>query len=168
MYSIGDYVVKVNDGVCKVEEITHLEMPGVSNEKLYYVMVPIHNKGSRIFVPVDGKPDELRVVITPTEVDTIMGKVADMDAEWIVNNKFREQKYKEVLLEGNPECMVSYIKLMYKKRQERENAGKKNTAVDERYLRFMEETVYSEFAFALGCEKSEIKEKMMNLLKCDR
>lgn len=163
MYSIGDYVVKVNDGVCKVEEITHLEMSGVSSEKLYYVMVPIQNNGSRIFVPVDGKAEELRFVITPEEVEDIMKKVADMDAEWIVNNKFREQKYKEVLHEGNPECMVSYIKLMYQKRQEREAAGKKNTAVDERYLRFMEEAVYVEFAFALGCEKSEIKEKITKL-----
>lgn len=163
MYSIDDYVVKVNDGVCKVEEITHLEMSGVSNEKLYYVMVPIQNNGSRIFVPVDGKAEELRFVITPAEVEDIMKKVADMDAEWIVNNKFREQKYKEVLHEGNPECMVSYIKLMYRKRQEREAVGKKNTAVDERYLRFMEEAVYAEFAFALGCEKSEIKEKITKL-----
>lgn len=163
MYSIGDYVVKVNDGVCKVEEITHLEMSGVSNEKLYYVMVPIQNKGSRIFVPVDGKQEDLRSVIPPERVEEIMGKVSDMDAEWIVNNKFREQRYKEVLHEGDPECLVSYIKMMYQKRREREASGKKNTAVDERYLRFMEETVYSEFAFVMDCDKTEIKEKIIKL-----
>lgn len=163
MYSIGDYVVKVNDGVCRVEEITHLEMSGVSNEKLYYVMVPVQNKGSRIFVPVDGKPEDLRPVITPSEAAKIMEKVPDLQAEWILNNKFREQKYKEVLHEGDPECLVSYIKLMYEKRREREASGKKNTAVDERYLRFMEETVYSELAFVLDCDKTEIKEKIIRL-----
>ena len=72
MYSIGDYVVKVNDGVCRVEELTHLEMSGVSHDKLYYLLVPVHNKGSRIFVPVESKAEELRFVMTPAEVNQIM------------------------------------------------------------------------------------------------
>ena len=163
MYSIGDYVVKVNDGVCRVEELTHLEMSGVSHDKLYCLLVPVHNKGSHIFVPVESKAEELRFVMTPAEVNQIMEKIPDMETEWIVNNKFREQKYKEVLHEGNPECMVGYIKIMYEKRRERDAMGKKNTAIDERYLRLMEEAVYTEFAFSLDCEKAEIKEKITNM-----
>ena len=164
MYAVGDYVVKVNDGVCQVEEITHLQMSGVSNEKLYYLLVPICNKGSRIFVPVEGREKELRFVVEPEVIGQIMEKIPSMETEWIENNKLREMKYKEVLHECDPECMVGYIKSMYQKRREREAAGKKNTALDERYLKSMEDAVYTEFAFALGCEKSEMKEKIIKMM----
>ncbi len=163
MYSVGDFVVKVNDGVCHVKEITQLQMSGVANDRLYYVLVPVHNKGSRIFVPVEGKVNELRCVVTPQTVDRILGKVSEMDVEWIVNNKLRELKYKEVLHEGNLETLIGYIKVMYQKRGERESLGKRNTALDERYLKMMEDAVYAEMAFSLGCERAEIKEKITRL-----
>lgn len=163
MYSVGDFVVKVNDGVCRVEEITQLQMSGVASDRLYYVLVPVHNKGSRIFVPVEGKANELRFVVTPQTVDQILEKVPEMDTQWIVNNKLRELKYKEVLHEGNLETLIGYIKVMYQKRRERESLGKRNTALDERYLKMMEDAVYTEFAFTLGCERSEIKEKVTKM-----
>lgn len=164
MYAVGDYVVKVNDGVCQIEEITHLQMSGVSNEKLYYLMVPVYNKGSRIFVPVEGREDELRFVVDEKSITQMLEKVPSMETEWIENNKLREAKYKEVLHDGDPECMLGYIKVMYQKRREREAVGKKNTAVDERYLKFMEDAVYAEFAFSMGCEKAEMKEKIVKMM----
>ena len=163
MYSIGDIVVKVNDGVCRVEEITKLQMSGVSNDRLYYLLVPIHNNGSKIFVPLEGKAEELRPVIEPEAIAQILEKLPEMDVEWITNNKLRELKYKEGLHSGNLEIMVGYIKIMYQKRGEREAAGKRNTAVDERYLKLMEDAVYAEFAFSLGCERSEIKKKVIQM-----
>lgn len=167
MYSVGDYVVKVNDGVCRVEEITQLQMSGVSSEKLYYLLVPVNNKGSRIFVPAeDGSGEKaggLRSVVESDRLEQILEKISEMDIEWIPNNKLRELKYKEVFQSADLELMVGYIKCMYKKRQEREALGKRNTALDERYLKQMEEAVYAEFAFSLGCEKSLIKEKIVKL-----
>lgn len=163
MYSVGDYVVKVNDGVCQIEEITHLKMSGVDNDKLYYLLLPVHNKDSRIFVPVEGKTEGLRLVVTPDVANEIMKKVPGMEVEWNTSNKLREIKYKEVLRGGDLECMLGYIKSMHQKRQERESQGKKNTAMDERYLKMMEDAVYTEFAFSLGCEKAEVKERVLKM-----
>lgn len=36
MYKIGDYIVKPAKGICKVEDILHLDMPGV--DKRYFVL----------------------------------------------------------------------------------------------------------------------------------
>lgn len=164
MYSVGDYVVKVNDGVCRVEEVTHLQMSGVSSDKLYYLLVPINNSGSRIFVPVEGRESELRFVVKKDRIDEIVSQIPNMDAEWIVNNKFREIKYKEVLHSGDIEQMLTYIKIILLKRREREIEGKKHTALDERYLKMMEDAVYAELAFSLGCDRSEVKEKILNVI----
>lgn len=167
MYSVGDNVVKVNDGVCRVAEITRLDMGGVSNDRLYYRLEPVYDKEGRVFVPVEGRTEELRLVTEPVVVREILNKLSDVDTAWIENNKLRELRYKEVLRENDPECMVGYIKVMYQKRWEREMTGKKNTAVDERYLRLLEDAVYAEFAFSLGCQKNDIKELILKKIKAD-
>ncbi len=41
MYSVGEYVVKANKGVCKIEDIMHLDMHGIDKNQLYYYMVPL-------------------------------------------------------------------------------------------------------------------------------
>ncbi len=47
---------------------------------------------------------------------------------------------------------------MYIRRLERSAQGKKSTAVDEHYFKLAEESLYSELAFAIGRDKSEMKD----------
>jgi CarD family transcriptional regulator len=41
MYEIGEYIVKPMNGVCKVEDITCVDMPGADKNKIYYLLIPI-------------------------------------------------------------------------------------------------------------------------------
>ena len=41
MYKIGDYIVKNGNGVCKVENVTHLDMAGIDRNRLYYMLIPL-------------------------------------------------------------------------------------------------------------------------------
>ena len=40
MYSVGQYVVCGNKGVCTIEDITTLDISGVDKAKLYYILKP--------------------------------------------------------------------------------------------------------------------------------
>ena len=62
MFKIGEYVVYGNTGVCKVEDITTMDMVGT--EKEYYVLVPVYNKNGRAFLPVDNTKVVIRPVLT--------------------------------------------------------------------------------------------------------
>ena len=44
MYEIGSYVVKANNGVCRIEDILHLDLPGTDRNRLYYLLIPLENK----------------------------------------------------------------------------------------------------------------------------
>ena len=53
MFKVGDYIVHGRNGVCKVVDITHLDMSGVDKDQLYYALVPMKSEDSKIFYPVD-------------------------------------------------------------------------------------------------------------------
>lgn len=58
----------------------------------------------------------------------------------------------------NKKRLVGIIKTLYLRKQERVDAGKKNTAVDERYFKLAENHLHSELAFALQIEKANVNE----------
>ena len=38
VFEIGEYIVYGNTGVCKVEEVTKMPVPGTQGDKLYYAL----------------------------------------------------------------------------------------------------------------------------------
>ena len=53
MFHVGDYIVYGSNGICRVEEITHPDIAGIDEDKLYYVLVPEKTRDSRLFCPTD-------------------------------------------------------------------------------------------------------------------
>jgi CarD family transcriptional regulator len=165
VYRIGEYVVKSNNGICKIEDIVHLDMTGVDKNKLYYLMSPNDNKGTKLYVPTEGKEDELRYVMTAAEAKDMIEKIPDISCTWIANEKQREQEYKKVVRSCKPECLVGIIKTIYLRKCKRSEQGKKSTAVDDYYFRLAEDILYAELAFALGKEKKEMQQLIADTIE---
>ena len=96
--------------------------------------------------------------MTEKEAWEFIDYIPQIDAAWITDEKVREKKYKEALQSGNPVQIVGIIKNMYIRKKERISQGKKNTAIDERYFKLAEETLYAELAFATGGRKEDMTE----------
>ncbi|MCD7818811.1 MAG: CarD family transcriptional regulator [Lachnospiraceae bacterium] len=164
MYSVGDYVVKANNGVCRVEDIVHLDVSNVSKDKLYYLLIPQADKGAKLYVPVDTNSTSIRSVLSEEMAWDIIEKIPDIEEAWIANDKLREQEYKEALKSCDPELLVSIIKNIYLRKKKRLSEGKKSTSVDERYFKMAEQALYSELAFAIGRDPQEINEIIQNMI----
>ncbi len=156
MYKKGEYVVKVNDGICRIEDIVKMGAETLKTGRLYYLMVPEHEKKARFYVPVENENGHLRKIMTEKEAWAFIDNIPYIDAALIPDEKTREKKYKEALQSGNPVQLISIIKNIYIRKNERISQGKKNTAVDERYFKLAEETLYAELAFATGSKKEEM------------
>ncbi len=156
MYQIGDYVVKANTGLCQVQEITHLDHLSTDKDKLYYLLVPIADQKTKIYTPIDTAT--LRKALDSSEAWDLIHHISDIHEITIENEKQRELKYKEALKSTDPTILVSVIKTMYLRNLERNAQGKKATAMDERYFRVAESLLYSELAFAIGRDKSDMKQ----------
>ena len=62
MFEVGEYIVYGCKGVCQVEEITHIDIPGSNKDRLYYVLAPLEDRnGRRCSAPTDNAKVALSV-----------------------------------------------------------------------------------------------------------
>ncbi|MDD6233251.1 MAG: CarD family transcriptional regulator [Frisingicoccus sp.] len=156
MYKIGDYIVKNGNGVCRVDNVMHLDMSGIDKNRLYYLLVPIDDENGKVYLPVDTSAQQLRKVMTSKEAYDLIAKIPDIQEISIANDKSREQRYKETIKNIEPESLLRIIKTTYLRKKERLEQGKKNTAADEYYLTLAKKHLFSELCLVLGKDKEEV------------
>lgn len=158
MFAVGDYVINANNGICKIEDKVQLNLPMGEKNKLYYLIVPVGEKGTKIYIPVDSDKQRIRKVMNEDEALRIIDEIPGIDATWISNDKQREQTYKEAIFSCEPKRLVGILKCMYLRNRQRNAEGKKNTTIDDRYFRLAENSLYSELAFAMQKDKDEMRQ----------
>ena len=164
MFEIGDYVVKANSGICKIEEMGRPDIPSISKDKLYFILVPIEETKTKLYVSIDKAEESLRKVITEKEAWEIINEIPTVKEAWITDDRQREQKYKAAIQSGDLKELISIIKNMYSRRQQRIAAGKKSTSVDEHFFKLAENYLYTELAFAIGEKKENMRDIIMQKL----
>lgn len=157
MYKIGDYVVKANTGICLISDIIMKRLSELSEEKEYYVLVPLDDERARLFVPTASDASNIRSALNEEEAWSLIKSIPDIEVRWIESDRMREKEYKDVMRSNDPVALVSIIKNLYIRNREREERGKKVTAVDDRYFKLAENTLYSELAHALGKDKKDMR-----------
>lgn len=156
MFEKGNYIVYGTSGVCKVEDITTMNMDGISRDRLYYVLSPLSQAGGKIFTPVDNQKSLMRGIVSEEEAVSLIDEMPEIEALWIANDKQREANYKECMKSCDCREWVKIIKALYTRKMERNAQGKKITSTDEKYLKMAEEALYSELSIPLGIPKSEM------------
>ncbi len=157
MFEVGDFVVKANNGICRVDEIGHLDISSVNKERLYFFLTPLNETNTKLYVPTDREDNGLRKVITEDEAWKFIDNIPEIDEAWISDDKQREQKYKEAIQSCDPRRLMSIIKSMYARMQKRMAQGKKNTSIDEHFFKIAENNLYTELAFAIGKNKEDMQ-----------
>ncbi|MGN0352569.1 MAG: CarD family transcriptional regulator [Roseburia sp.] len=158
MFEKGEYVVYGTKGVCQVEDITHVDMPGADKDRLYYVLCPVHNTSGKIFSPVDNQKIVMRRVITAEEAKELIAEIPSIEEIWITDERAREAKYKEAMQSCNYKDWVGIIKTLYMRKQRRIAQGKKVTALDEKYLHLVESELYDELSIALNVPANQMEQ----------
>lgn len=165
MFKVGEYVVCGNKGVCKVEDITTLDIAGVDKERKYYILKPIYQTGSTVYVPVDSSRESMRQVMKTTDAKKLIDTIPDVPLLKIANDKLTEQTYKECLKSGSCEEWVRIIKTIWVRKQARLQAGRKVTSVDAKYFHMAEESLYGELAVALNLSRDAVAEYIADVIE---
>ena len=165
MFKIGDYIVHGRNGVCKVVDITHIDISGADKNQLYYTLVPMKSEESKIFYPVDSNRVVMRAVVSEKEAKDIVSGIKDIEPMWIDNDRQREEKYKEAISSCDCQQLICIIKTLYARNEERIAQGKRITYVDDRYLKEAHQKLHDEFSIALGIEPSEVEKYITEYIK---
>ena len=157
MFEIGEYVICGNKGVCRVEDITTLDITGVDKNRKYYILKPKYVSGSTVYVPVDSPKESMRKVLQPEEAKKLINNIPEIPLLTFTDDKLSEQAYKECMKSNSCEELVKVIKTIHIRKQKRIQAGRKVTAVDAKYFHLAEESLYGELAVSLGISRDEVE-----------
>lgn len=155
-YEIGEHIVKPGSGVCRVEDVLYMDVPGADKKRLYYLFIPLTDQNQKIYVPTDTADENFRRAMNEQEARDFIVKIPQIGEIWIDDEKQRDHKYKEAVQGCVPEELAAIIKMTYLRKKKRSEQGKKSTVSDERYFRLAESYLYSELGFALHKDKDEI------------
>lgn len=161
-----EHVVYASNGICLIEDIKKMSFVRGEPEKLYYILRPLNDKNSTIYIPQDNEIllGKIRNIVTKGEIETIITDVKKNDIEWIEDRKLRSASYRELLANPHPAVLLPLIKGISKKNLELSEIGKKLASTDrdafENSLRYVKD----EFAFALGIESAGINDYIENAL----
>ncbi|MDD2495182.1 MAG: CarD family transcriptional regulator [Tissierellia bacterium] len=158
MFQVNDLIVYGNEGVCSVKEITTLDIAGIDNSKLYYVLNPLYHDGT-IYSPVDTNVS-MRKVITYEMAQQFIDEIPSIKVEKFKNSNLRELNdyYKSYFINHNCEDLLQLIKTVYEKKSSLASCGKKLGQTDENYMKKAEDLLYGEFSVALNISKEEVKD----------
>lgn len=157
MFEKGQLIIYGSTGVCIVDGIGPLESSSGTGDRVYYTLSPFYSKESRIYTPVDNQKIIMRPILTRQEAEELVREIPRIQELWIVDEKKREQDYKDALAKADCHEMIRVIKTIYPRKQKRLAAGKKVTASDERYFNMAEDFLYKELAISLNMELEKVE-----------
>ena len=155
MYQIGDYIVKSVNGICEVKDIIHPDFVD-DTKKLYYLLQPLSDEKTLLYVPINRNDGSMRSVITEKEAQELIQMIPAITEPWINNERDRERNYKEAIKSNNPQKLIGIIKLIYQRKKMRQEQGKKTTIIDNQYFDKAENLLYSELEIVMGKSRKEI------------
>lgn len=156
MFKENDVVFYGIQGVCRVQSIEIKRSEDV--ETSYYVLAPVLNPTSCIYVPTENAvlTERMKPVMSKDEVLALIDSIPAMEKIWVPEPNARKERFKNVLLSGDRYQIGALIKTLYAHRKEQQSKGKKLHIADERYLKEAEKALCSEFAVTLEKRMDEV------------
>ncbi len=160
MYEIGELVVYSTAGVCKITDIKTEDFYG--EKKTYYILETVYGNKSVVHVPADNKVlmSKLRKMHTKEELTDIMDRVEKEETEWLSDYKERNEKYGEILKNGDSFEIVKILKAAYINEREIQRLNKKISMTDKKITDTAEKLVCEEFSTIFDMDFEEIKTKL--------
>ncbi len=156
MLNVGETFVYGSSGVCRVEDICVRDCG--SGKKEYYVLQPVYDARSTVYIPTDSEKlvSNVRTLLTEKEVYDMISSMPEEGFEWIINDKERIETFRSILEEGTRQDVVKLLRTLYLRKKELAEKGKKLRSADEAMMQRAEKLIYGEFAWVLGISPSEV------------
>ena len=156
MYKIGSIVVYGTEGLCKICDITERTFGKETSE--YYVLSPLSNEAETVFVPKNNEKvlKRMRPILSKERASELLEAAPSKYSEWVENDRERQQVYKQILLCGSSEDLLTMTRALYLHQIELLERGKKLHAADERFLKEAEKMLFEELAYVFGITVSEV------------
>lgn len=157
-YRKGDYVSYSCNGVCLVEDVRVDAPTGKGEPKTFYILKPVADQGSTIFVPTSSPTLLAKMQRLPSrgEVDALILSTKESDLPWIEDRKVRAASFQTIIKTCNLRELLALVSCIYQHRQALSAKGKKLTAADEAAMRRAEGLIENELSFVLQLSGDQV------------
>lgn len=155
MFQINDVIIYGAQGVCKITGTEEKMISG--KKKTYFVLKPVSDQGSTVFVPTDNALvlKKMRHLLTKDEIHKLIDSMESEEAVWVTNENERKELYRSILAKGDHLELIKMIKAIYAHKKEREAEGKRLHMSDERFFKDAEQILYNEFQYVLDLDSKD-------------
>ncbi len=158
MFEVGQLIVYGSTGVCRVKEITTMNVDD-DEERLYYLLEPLFQDCS-IATPAENPKVYMRPILTREEANALIDKIPTLQAEAFHSHALREvaEHYESVINAHDCVELVELTMSIYAKKRYAEEHKRKFGSVDEHFMKRAEELLFGELSASLGIPKNEVPE----------
>ena len=165
---IGELVLYGANGVCRVDD-SRTEKLG-TEVRTYYILKPIRNEHSTIFVPMDNPQlvAQMKPLLRERELTDLLRECAESEEEtWISDARARIEYYKGVLASGERALLLCAIRTLYIHRAELGVRGKQLCVSDESFLARGEEIFVDELSVVFSLSREDARALLYRGLKLE-
>lgn len=157
-YRKGEYVRYACNGVCLVDDI-RLDVPaGKGTPKEFYILKPVSNPASTIFVPT-GSPalvEKMARLPNREELDQLILSVKDHPLPGIEDRKARLASFQTIVKACDLRELICLVVCISRRKRSLLATGKKLGASDETLLQRAEGLIANQVSFVLQVEDSQV------------
>ena len=103
MFSKGSYVIDRAEGVCVISDIKTEKFNALDKETQFYILNPINDKKSMLYVPVDNEAltDMMRPLLSAEEIMALADELRQDRIELVSDSRGRNSQLRDILSRGD-------------------------------------------------------------------
>ena len=165
MFERNEYVFHESGGICRIIDIQTAPLEGMPADRLYYIMKPIHDANSVIYLPVDCDSIFVRRLLCRAEAEELLDRIPFVLAIEENNAKLLRAKYTEAMNTHDPLDWIRVIKTAYLRAEAQSFRTQRLSETERSFAEHAKRNLHSELAIALGLEERDMEEYIINHVK---
>ena len=166
MYKLGTYVSYRSEGVCVITEIRRQKFGTLNELKDFYILSPIKDSNSKLFVPTDNEAlvAKMRLLCSAADVNALAKELFEERLEWIEQSRPRSNSFREILSDGKRNSLILLIHTVLEREKELSKIGKHVTQGDMNAVLRAQKMLVDEFSVTTDITNEQ---KLMSVLNCE-
>ncbi|MBQ6874414.1 MAG: CarD family transcriptional regulator [Clostridia bacterium] len=158
MFKKGETVVYGSQGVCEINDICIMNFGKTEGE--YYMLKPVYDENSTIYVPVDNDlvTSRMQRLITKEELESLIADVRSEKTDWICNDLERKAFCEAVISSGDRKALMKLIGMLYVRKNSLKTQKKHFHLADEKLLKEAEKIISDEIAYVTGIDRNKVSD----------
>lgn len=154
-FNIGDAVRYGANGICVVSDRIRRRFSG--DDESYFVLLPVGESGSRIYVPEHNSVLVSRISPVPERrsIADALDHPERVSEVWISDESERNGRFREMINTGSCETAIYILFGMLSNRNKRIKAGKSPRSADDILINDIKKTVFGDIAYIFGITYNE-------------